>query len=353
MSWWKRLLGGPEKSADNDASNGQAGEQIYIAPRSEIEARAEDWLPGTADIPAILQLVPPPVDLALAPDLRPDRDYAPDPIATHRIEWPAAQPFGRRVFRAALSSEELTQFGQPTLYARLPNGRITFLTCGDDDEFDANATAIIAAWDLSGEVTTVSTPATGIAAMSAWLATRSEGFAVVHPDESKLRQQWDHAQAIIAVLPQKVEILAQPRHGSLDGRTVWRTLHAMGITWGDMDQFQWADPTQQADYLFWAAVDDGDIGYADPGKIAAGTQHFHGVHFFFDVARSPAPQHVLGEMQRAAAMFATTMNCDLIYLVDQVEVAGLTDLEVAVAGCIRDLQELGVKHGSSSVCQLR
>ena len=78
-----------------------------------------------------------------------------------------------------------------------------------------------------------------------------------------------------------------------DGQKVWRTLHALGIQWGDLDQFQWCDPTKQTDYLFWAEVNDGELGYALPEEIAAGRQHFQSVRFYFNIPRTPHPAHVL------------------------------------------------------------
>jgi hypothetical protein len=352
MSWWNRLRSKIPTPAGRASPPTTDDGQYYIAPRNESETRAEAALPGTADIPTMLELVPPPINPALAPDHRPNRDYAPDPIANYTVEWPAAKPFRRDSFRAALPVP-MVRFGCPSMYARLPSGRVTFLSSSSDGEFEPEATAIIAAWDFSSEATTASSIGTCVAAMSAWMATRPESFGAAEPDNIKLQQRWDHAQAIIAVRPQHVAILAKPRHAAFDGRTVWRTLHSTGITWGDMDQFQWADPTNQSDYLFWAEVDDGDIGYALPEKIADGTQHFHRVRFIFEVARSPAPQHVLGQMRRAAEAFAAAMGCELIFSIDHVQVVGMADLEAAVAECILGLEKLRVSPGSTSVCQLR
>ena len=353
MTWWKRLLGGRTTPAEEAAPAAVTGEELYIAPRSETVARVEQALPGTDDIPAILELMPPPISPALAPDLRPDRDYAPDRIAEFTIEWPSAKAFRRDAFRAALTKEVSETFGRPSLHVRLPSGRVTYLSSSDDPAIDPEATALIAAWGLNGHNGTMDAINAYARAMSAWMVTRPEGFADVQPDAKSLRKQWDHAQAIIAVRPEHAAILAKPRGAAFDGRRVWETLHGMGIAWGDMDQFQWADPTHQTDYLFWAEVDDGEIGYALPERIADGRQHFHRVRFIFEVARSPAPQHVLGQMQRAAEAFAAEMKCDLIYSVDHVETDGVADLEAAVAKCVDALATLGVIPGSSPVCQLR
>jgi hypothetical protein len=127
----------------------------------------------------------------------------------------------------------------------------------------------------------------------------------------------------------------------------------MGIRWGDMDQFQWPDDAGVSDYLFWAEVDDGEIGYALPEKIAAGQQHFATVRFTFDIARSPAPTHVLGQMVRAAEAFAKACDCALGCFVDETYVDSPAELHAAVDDVISKLTALGVKAGSSTVCRLR
>jgi hypothetical protein len=120
-----------------------------------------------------------------------------------------------------------------------------------------------------------------------------------------------------------------------------------------LDQFQWSDPTGQTDYLFWAEADDGEIGYALPEEIAAGRQHFRSVLFTFNIARSPNPAHVLGQMRLAATVFATHMNCGLTATVDRAPAQGTAALEAAVRDVVAKLEACSVKPGSSSVCMLR
>ncbi len=354
MSWWKRLFAqrdGAEQPRENEAPAG-----FYIAPRTETDSRVEIALPGTADIPHILTLIPPSVAPELAPDHDPERHFAPDPIAEYSVEWVAAKPFRRDDFRASYSKEDHERFGRPSLFARLPGGRIVFLSM----EADPMATSIIAAWSLRGRDGSLGEIAGRVQSMSDGMACRTEGFSTapegpsrVVPAPVKLYSQWQRAQSIIAVKPEHVAILAVPRRPPLNGKAVWQTLHGMGISWGDMDQFQWSDPTHQTDYLFWAEVDDGNIGYALPEMIASGQQDFLRVRFIFEVARSPAPAHVLKEMQRAAMQFAEMMDCDLVYSVDHVQGAGIANIEAAVTRCASELERLGVKSGSSSVCILR
>jgi uncharacterized protein YunC (DUF1805 family) len=125
------------------------------------------------------------------------------------------------------------------------------------------------------------------------------------------------------------------------------------VRWGDCDQFQWRDPTDQTDYLFWVEVNDGELGYALPEEIAAGRQHFQSVRFGFDIARTPHPAHVLQQMARAAECFALQLDGQLVAMIDGEAVDGLQALDAAVSEVTEKLQACGVKPGSSAVCMLR
>jgi hypothetical protein len=91
---------------------------------------------------------------------------------------------------------------------------------------------------------------------------------------------------------------------------------------GDLDQFQWRDPADQTDYLFWAEIDDGQFCYARPDEIASGRQHFDSVQFLLNIARTPHPAHVLQEMPRAAEAFALQLDCQLISMIDRTPADG-------------------------------
>jgi ZipA, C-terminal FtsZ-binding domain len=267
------------------------------------------------------------------------------------MEWTAEHPVRGGVLKAGLTQDVRERFGYPLLSSRQPDGTLRSFF---GTEATGEAQSLIAEWGLgAGHDQTPDTIRAGAAALAAWLRDRPERFRPAVLDETKLAAQWASAQAIIGVEPRSVTILATPHHAPIEGKRVWSVLHGMGVPWGDMDQFQWPDTSGVSDYLFWAEVDDGDIGYALPERIAAGNQNFNAVRFTFDIARSPAPAHVLDQMVRAAEAFASACDCTLACYVDDTYVDGPAQLHDAVRDVVRQLAALGVKTGSSSVCQLR
>jgi len=281
------------------------------------------------------------------------RDYGPDPIAEYALAMPARAVFPVAQLNSAITTELRRYFALPTLYVRTPEGRVTYMVSANAPK---QATEIIAGWGLGAEdKDLVKTIAVGAQGLVGWLATRPEGFAVVKPDTAKIATQYQAARRIIEIEPNDVAIVAWPKQSGqrFDGKKLWRTLHALGLRWGDMDQFQWLDPTDQTDYLFWAEVDDGEFGYALPEEIAAGRQNFRSVCFTFNIARTPHGAHVLGEMARAAEAFARELDCQLTFVIDRAPAPGLRALKIAVRVVGEKLRVCGVKPGSSPVCMLR
>jgi hypothetical protein len=306
-----------------------------------------------------LTLAPPPIDpeLRLSADADTPCDYGPDPIAEYVLAIPARAVFRVAQLASAITPELRRYFARPTLYIRTPEGHVTYMVSANAPK---QATEIIAGWDLGADEKDLVQDicldiCLGAQGLAAWLATRPEGFAAVEPDTARIAAQYQAARRIIEIEPNDAAILALPKQSgqSFDGKKVWRTLHALGLRWGDLDQFQWRDPTDQTDYLFWAAVDDGQFGYALPEEIAAGRQHFQSVCFTFNIARTPHAAHVLKQMSRAAEAFARELDCRLSFMIDRAPAHGLGALEMAVREVSEKLRACGVKPGSGSVCRLR
>jgi len=361
MAWWKKRIGLWKLFARRDSrpesidANDSRLDDLYLATKSESVARSETALPGTASIPQLLALVPPPIDPELRPPDSDDspRDYGPNPIAEYALTIPARTVFSVAQLGSAITPELRRYFALPTLYVRTPEGHVTYMV---SSEAPKQATQIIAGWRLGAEdKDLVQNIAVGAQGLTGWLATRPEGFAVVEPNLAEIAARHRAARRIIEIEPNDVSIMALPRQSNqrFDGKKVWRTLHALGLRWGDLDQFQWSDPTDQTDYLFWAEVDDGQFGYALPEEIAAGRQHFLSVCFTFNIPRTPHGVHVLKEMARVADAFARELDCQLIFEIDRTPALGLRALEAAVRGVTEKLRACGVKPGSSSVCMLR
>jgi hypothetical protein len=362
MPGWKKLFG---RRDQRPASTGRvrgtidgndfALGDLYVATASESASRSETALPGTTSVPRLLTLVPPSVDEELCRFADDDtlRDYGPDPIGEYALAIPARAVFSVPQLSSAVTPELMRYFALPTLYVRTPAGRVTYMVSSDAPK---QAMEMIAGWNLGKEDRDlVQSIALGAQGLASWLAARQEGFTVVEPDPAEIAGQHQVARRIIEIEPNDVAIVALPKQPGhrFDGQKVWRILHALGLRWGDLDQFQWRDPTEQTDYLFWAEVDDGQLGYALPEEIAAGRQHFDSVRFLFNIARTPHPAHVLQEMARAAEVFAQQLDCQLISMIDRTSAHGLQALEAAVRQVGEKLQACGVKPGSSPVCKLR
>lgn len=285
MAWWKKHIAWWKKASDrrdqrpharskvDDKGSGLDG--VYVAAVTETVARSETALPGTASVPRLLSLVPAPMDPELRLLVDNDiRDHGPDPIAEYALAIPARSVFPVAQLSSDITSELRRYFAFPTLYVRTPEGRVTYMVSANAPK---QATEIIAGWKLGAEdKQLVQNIAIGARGLAGWLATRPEGFAVIKPDTAQIAAQHRAARRIIEIEPNEVSIVALPKQSGqgFDGKKVWRTLHALGLRWGDLDQFQWCDPTDQTDYLFWAEVDDGELGYALPEEIATGRQHF-------------------------------------------------------------------------------
>jgi hypothetical protein len=60
MTWWKKLLGRSETSLARAAR--PINPDLVFSTRLETQDRVEHALPGTADIPVVIELVQPPAD---------------------------------------------------------------------------------------------------------------------------------------------------------------------------------------------------------------------------------------------------------------------------------------------------
>jgi hypothetical protein len=355
MSWRKRLFeylqqsrpaaGPPTPQREPDLAN------VYVGTETESRQRAEAAMPGTASIMPLLTLEPPPAN----PDTQSKsvRDFGPDPIAEYALAYQARATFSVPLLASDITPDLRRYFVLPTLYVRTPEGRITYMVSADAPQ---RATGVVAGWSLrKDDKTLVNNIHTGALGLARWLATRPEGFAATEPAMDAITAQHGLARRIIEIRPSEVAILALPKQRGqrFDGKQMWRTLHALGLLWGDLDQFQWHDPTDQTDHLFWAEVDDGRLGYALPEEIASGRQHFIKVRFVFDIARAPHPAHVLGQMIRAAEAFAKELECNLMASADGRSVDGHEALAAVVSEVEGKLRACGVKPGSGSVLRLR
>jgi hypothetical protein len=326
---------------------------MYLAPASHTRGRVDAAMPGTNDIALILKLELPPIDPELVSYNVDDdeRDYGPDPIAEFSLTADAKGVFAPVAIGGALTPDLRRDFATPTFYVRTPAGRATFMQSADAP---SQAVAVIAGWRLDDQ-SDVDRVAAGAEKLGNWLMSRDEGFPSWRIDRSEIAARHERARRILSVGPDHVSVVVWPKRENdrFDGKKVWRTLHSMGLQWGDGDQFHWNDSTGQTDYLFSAEVDDGELGYALPERISVGQQHFDVIRFGFTVPRTPFPLHVLGQMISAAQATALELDGQIAPCIDGVVVSRTEELALVVQKAVDELASLGVKPGSSSVCILR
>lgn len=346
--WWKRLLG---NKVGEDDYNLQIGD-LRPVPSGQAAMRAEHALPGTNELTPIVKLAPPPVNPNLVdpPESDPKRDYAPSPIAEWSLIFEANEQFDCAALAKILRARH-EEFCCPMHHVRTPDGQVTYLSSADAPSYGV---ALIPAWSL-GEWANPDKDKifAGAQLLETALAELPEGFQSPEISLEALGQQLDQASKISTIEPRSVQIVAHHPEGKFwDGREIWILLHKLGLEWGDMDCFQWTDPTDQTDYLILVEVDDDDLGYALPERIASGEQHFRAIKFSFDIARSPAPEHVLDQLEIMTALCQKELSCDLTAFLDEKAVISSEELRQGVLKVVKYLDSLGIEAGSDSVCQL-
>ncbi|MCG7518871.1 hypothetical protein [Ruegeria sp. Ofav3-42] len=349
VNWWKRLFG--QYPAEVQSQKIQIGD-LELIPSSQTVARAETALPGTENLEPIIRLAPPPVDSDLVGLSDPDamQDYTPSPVAEWSLTFEANQRFDCAELAQILHARH-DEFSRPMHHVRTPEGQITYLSSSDTPP---HGIALIPAWSL-GEWANPDKEKifVGAQALAKALTELPDGFQATDISFDLLEKQVDQVSQLTAIKPRTVIVVAHhPEGGFWKGREIWALLHQLGLKWGDMDCFQWADPTNQTDYLIWVEVDDGDLGYALPERIAAGEQNFRAIKFSFDILRSPAPEHVLSQLVVITAAYQKALSCNLKAFLDDDPVASPEELRQGVESAVQHLKSLGLKPGSDDVCRL-
>jgi hypothetical protein len=349
VNWWKRLFG--QNPTEDQSRNIQIGD-LELVPSGQTAARAETALLGTDELEPIIRLVPPPVDpdLVRFPDPDAKQDYAPSPVAEWSLTFEANERFDCAELAQILHARH-DEFSRPMHYVRTPEGQITYLSSSDAPPYGI---ALIPAWSL-GEWANPDKEKifAGAQALAKALTELPEGFQATDISFDSLRKQLDKASQLMAIEPRIAQVIAQHPEGKFwNGQEIWTLLHQLGLKWGDMDCFQWADPTHQTDYLIWVEVDDGDLGYALPERIAAGAQNFRAIKFSFDILRSPAPKHVLSQLEVMTAACQKALSCNLTAFLDEEPVASPEELHQGVESAVQYLKSLELKPGSDDVSRL-
>jgi cell division protein ZipA len=94
-------------------------------------------------------------------------------------------------------------------------------------------------------------------------------------------------------------VLRAPEGGVFEGRAAWDVMLCLGLRWGDMDIFHWANPTGVGDDTFFSVWTTTPPGYFLPERIAAGRVRVRDLVFGFSAPRCARPAEVFDAMVRA------------------------------------------------------
>jgi hypothetical protein len=344
-----------EDEGSSSSTPSPISDDLEESTSTQTQSRAESAMPGTSQIEIKLHLVPPPLDkdiLDVEANKDPNRNFLPDPVAECAVNYPAARPFSRKALSTAMTREFRESILRPAFYVVTPQGRTLHTAYDGPDE----CIALIAAWGFRHmEDKTVGDIVAASRRLGQWLAQRPEGFEDNQLDPATVAKQRAVVERIMATKPESVGIVCFVDEAApmMDGRRVWHILYSMGFKWGDMDCFQWADPTRQVDHLIWVEFNDENYGYVLPEEIAAGRQNFRWVNFTMEQSRTPAPEHVLEQLVMAAETFAHQLDCKIGATIDGKDAGDPDALRKAVSGLVAEYKSLNLKPAMESVMFLR
>lgn len=279
-------------------------EGLFVAPSSESQARAAAVLPthGSEDQSALLRPPPAPVE---APVDKPD--YLPDP----RVDWSVrAKLLGsprlqRSQILSCFTTDWLAANGRPELYGRaLEDGRWTYLRAGGVPELYSELAfgwRLAVTYDESWTVPSSRTLAGYREALRKRLASLGDPLLQESstPDQAA-KTAADLAQVIADCDHRATVVLTAPSGKRFDGRDIWDVMLSLGLEWGDMDVFHWANHSGVGGDSLFSVWTSTPPGYFFPEEIAAGKVYTSDLVFDFSIPRSPDPHSVLESMLRAA-----------------------------------------------------
>lgn len=322
---------------------------LQLVPSSVTEDRVRAVLDDTFALKPLFTPTPPPLRGGTI-SIPGAQDYAPDPDIELVLDIASDAPFSFAALRDKGLHKYRDLFENPIWYIRLENGLTSFADAADSPD---TATALIAGWALSPDDDARTEKL--IAAhdkLTRFLSVEAPGMKVPPLDLEGIDAKRARIRQIMATRPAEAVITATLPGAMFPGRQVWDTLHQVGLRWGDMDQYQWADTTGQTDYLVWVEAHDDALNYTLPERIAAGAQDFHAVHFIMDLRRTPAPDHVAAQMIGMARAFARATGADLVASVDGRAVDFPGGIVTAAWSAMGALGELGLAPGDDPVCRL-
>jgi len=332
----------------------KGSENLVVAPSSVNEARAAALLPmkPSEDMSHLLRAI----DLPKSePKSDSDREYLP----YDTVEWVVTAEFSgsprlnpNEVFEA-FEKKWRDEVGGHSVYGRdADTGLWTFLISADGPKA---VTSLKFAWDYVGlnDDSPVTLKLLEKRLVGVTERLKRFGDAKVNcslpPNQAERRAR--ELRDLKARFDQSaVLILKAPKGRQFDGNEIWDVMLCLGLKWGDMDCFHWANQSEFGDDQFFSVETTTPPGYFLPEEIAAGRLHTNDLVFVFSIPRSTSPVAVFDAMETAAAYCQRRLKGTIH---DQTgHVADFAAIRSRIEGIDREMRKIGIDCGSDAALRL-
>jgi len=290
-------------------------EEFFIAASSQSEARAQSLLPtkGSEDRTDLLKVPEMPVAPAS------DGNYRPDP----KVNWVVDVTFAKAgklekaVLLGGFDEKWMLKTGEPEMYGKgAADGHWTFVRAGDSPDL---YTELAFAWRLLDDSEDSVKPVTATD-LASYLKALNNRVSVLGDPDLKLSASPEAAVETARRLAelktscdrQAIVVLKAPPNSQFEGRKIWDVMMSLGLKWGDMDIFHWANDSDNGDDSFFSVWTSSPPGYFLPEHIAADRVQTADLVLGFSIPRSAAPQFVFASMVKAAEYARQCLGGELL-----------------------------------------
>jgi len=290
-------------------------EEFFITTASHSEARAGSLLPtnGSEDRRDLLKAP----EMAVAPAS--DGNYRPDP----KVNWVVDVTFvksaklDKAVLLGGFDEKWMRKTGGPELYGKAAaDGHWTFVRAGGSPDL---YTELAFAWRLVDDLEQSVKPVMSTDLASYLKALNNRDSVLGDPELKPSASPEAAAEAArgLAELKancdrQAIVVLKAPPNSPFEGRKTWDVMMSLGLKWGDMDIFHWANDSGDGDDSLFSVWTSSPPGYFLPEEIAADRLHTPDLVFGFSIPRSAAPQSVFSSMVKAAEYARQRLGGELL-----------------------------------------
>jgi FtsZ-interacting cell division protein ZipA len=330
------------------------GEEFLIATASESRARAATVLPMKPSEDASHLLGKIEIN-AIQPPSR--EEYL--PLTTVEwvitVEFPSQPRLVPKKVDALFDQEWQDKWGHLTIYGLdADTKRWTFLISGDGPKA---VTKLKLAWDYVDPIRNEIPPATKAQFESRIAESRTKLKAYGEPkfEVSESTENAAKRSLVLRELKSSLDYspilaLKAPKEHRFDGKTIWDVMLCLGLNWGDMDCFQWNNPSRNGDdHFFWVSTST-PPGYFLPEQIAADRVHVEDLVFEFSVPRSAAPVQVFDAMVKAVQYCQKRLGG---MIVDETQnAADMSAIRARILETEQKLRQAGFAPGTNNALRL-